>query len=468
MKRIISLCLSVILCFSLVSLAGCGGSSNNNLGTYTEDEIVGSVVENFENNTDKGNGNDNGGAGAVGGDATEQAFFDAVPENLKGTTVKFATWIDHKSTDYSYIFSDFEKLTGIKVEIVPVTQADYIVKLAGMKASDTAPDIIVENGDFPRTLALLQAITKEATGIDVKDSFWDQEVTKLYTVGNKTYAINGANSSWQMASPLVYFNIPLLEKYGVKTPAEYVDENNWTFTTMLKCMEDAKKAGIATPCEIDVSVFSNVYAGGPYKYNASTNKYSNTMGTAKFKEVWNYLTSASEKGYAKLSNAWASSLTSGNTGFVISGAYGLRKQPGWFYQMDSEDIGYAYLPKMDKNDKSYPTSTMTRAYCIAAGAKNAKGAGYFLRYFLNDDWYDLNDIFKDDRAKAMHMNLQKIKNFSNPQLEGVVLTQYDDFKVFFNELTTSTPAQVTANIDKISQKLDYCVEKANKLIANAK
>ena len=466
MKRYLSLFLSIIMCFSLVSLAGCGGEDEQ-LGTYTEEEVIGEVVKG-ENKENKDDDNTSSGSTTTNkADATEQAYFENVPSELNGTTVKFATWIDHKSCDYSYVFSDFTKLTGIKVEIVPVTQVDYIVKLTGMKASGTAPDVIVENGDFPRTLSLLQPITKEATGIDLNDKFWDANVTKLYTVGGKVYAINGANSSWQMASPLVYYNIPLLQKHGIKNPSEYVKENNWTWETLLKCMEDGKKAGI-TGGEIDVTVFSNVYGGGPYHYDAKTGQYSNTMGTQKFKDTWNYLSSAQEKGIVKLTNTWASSLTSGYTGLVISGAYGLRKQPGWFYQMDSDDIGYAYLPKVNKSDANYPTSTMTRAYGIADGAKNPKGAAYFLRYFLNDDWYDTNDIFKDERAANMHYELQKIKDFSNPQVDGVVLTQYDDFKVFFNELTTSTPAQITANIDKVSQKLDYCVKKANKMIEEAK
>ena len=68
----------------------------------------------------------------------------------------------------------------------------------------------------------------------------------------------------------------------------------------------------------------------------------------------------------------------------------------------------------------------------------------------------------------MHYALQKNKNFSNPSVDGVVLTQYDNFKVFFNELSTSTPAQVTANIDKVSQKLDYAIKKANDIINKAK
>lgn len=456
---------------SLVSLAGCG--EEEILSTYTEDEIVGDEIVN-ENKTESGksdgktqNKNNSSKTGKKASES-EIAFFGNVPNELKGTTVKFATWIDHKSLDYAHVFSDFEKTTGIKVQIVAIPQTEYIVKLTGMKASGTAPDVIVDNFEFPRTLPLLQPLTVDKTGINIKDSVWDQEVAKIYTINGKCYAIAGSNSNWEMASPLTYYNIPLLAKYGIKTPADYVKENNWTLDTLKKCAQDCKDAGIFTPCEIDVAVFSNVYGDGPYHYDATSNKYTNTMGTDKFRSMWNMLSDIREKGLAKLSNTWASSLTSGETGFVISGAYGLRKQPGWFYQMDSNDIGYAYLPKEKKTDAAYPTSTFARGYGIADGSKNPKGAGYFLRYFLNDDWYEDDEIFKDSRAAKMHHELLKMKNFSHPELNGVILTQYEDYKAFYNDLTTSTPQQVSANIDKVSQKMDYCIKKANALIDAAR
>ena len=59
-------------------------------------------------------------------------------------------------------------------------------------------------------------------------------------------------------------------KYGNKVVAKFI--NN--------VMEDGKKAGILGG-EIDVTVFSNVYADGPFHYDAKTNKYTNTMGTKK-------------------------------------------------------------------------------------------------------------------------------------------------------------------------------------------
>ena len=474
MKKVISVLLVFVMCVSLLSLAGCG--EKETLSTYTEDEIVGDEISNDVTDTESKEKKSNKTESSTKkstvtnkkASASEIAFFENVPKNLRGTTVKFATWIDHKSCDYAHVFSDFEKLTGIKVQIVPIPQTEYIVKLTGMKASGTAPDVIVDNFEFPRTLPLLQPLTAAKTGINVKDSVWDQEVAKIYTINGKCYAITGSNSNWEMASPLTYYNIPLLKKYGIKTPADYVKENNWTLETLKKCAKDCQNAGIFTPCEIDVAVFSNVYGDGPYHYNASTSKYTNTMGTKKFRQMWNTLAGLREKGLAKLSNSWASSLTSGDTGFVISGAYGLRKQPGWFYQMDSSDIGYAYLPKEKKSDKNYPTSTFARGYGIADGAKNPKGAGYFLRYFLNDDWYDDDEIFKDARAAKMHHDLLKNKNFTHPELNGVVLTQYQDYKAFYNDLTMSTPQQVSANIDKVSQKMDYCIKKANALIDAAR
>ena len=66
-----------------------------------------------------------------------------VPNNLKGTTVKFATWIDHTTTEAKYPMANFEKATGIKVEWTQIPQKDYYSKLVTMVASYTAPDVIL-------------------------------------------------------------------------------------------------------------------------------------------------------------------------------------------------------------------------------------------------------------------------------------------------------------------------------------
>ncbi|MBO4734603.1 MAG: extracellular solute-binding protein, partial [Clostridia bacterium] len=235
MKKLLSLFLVfALICLPICLLTGCG--EEEILSTYTEEDIVGDEI--IEDNTtseeqtvssDKTQSSSNKTAKSKNTkvSAKERAIFESVPGELKGTTVKFATWISHKSLDYAHVFSDFTDLTGIKVDIVAVPQTEYIVKLTGMKASGTAPDVVVDNFEFPRTLPLMQPLIESTTGINVKDSVWDQEVAKLYTVNGKCYAITGSNSNWEMASPLTYYNIPLLKKYGIKTPADYVKDNNW-------------------------------------------------------------------------------------------------------------------------------------------------------------------------------------------------------------------------------------------------
>ena len=74
MKKFLSLFLSIVMCLSLVSLAGCGGEDEQ-LGTYTEDEVIGEVVEGG-NNENKNEGTESSGGTTTNKvDATETAYF---------------------------------------------------------------------------------------------------------------------------------------------------------------------------------------------------------------------------------------------------------------------------------------------------------------------------------------------------------------------------------------------------------
>ena len=125
-RRLLSILAAIIMVLSLMAVAGCG------------DKPV---------------------TGANGGNAVmnnkEEEFFLDMPSELEGTTVKFATWIDHSQTDTADVLAGFEQTTGMKYEWVNVPQGEYITKLIGLIAADQAPDVIVENGDFPNSLELL-------------------------------------------------------------------------------------------------------------------------------------------------------------------------------------------------------------------------------------------------------------------------------------------------------------------------
>ncbi|MBR2044486.1 MAG: hypothetical protein IJ946_09160, partial [Clostridia bacterium] len=180
LKRVISLFLCVAMLLSVCALAGCGGGDN---GKKPVD------------NDGTQNSNEN-----------EEEFFLDMPSELRGTTVQFATWIGHDKTDTAICLEGFEETTGMKLELVQVNESDYVVKMSSLIAADQSPDVVVENGSFPKTLNLLMPLEVETTGLDVTDPFWDQDVVKKYTIGKYPYLVNGKRSSWNIASQMTYYN----------------------------------------------------------------------------------------------------------------------------------------------------------------------------------------------------------------------------------------------------------------------
>ena len=149
----------------------------------------------------------------------EAEYFDNVPVELDGTTVKFATWIDHKSNESAMVLSDFTDLTGIKVELTRIAQSEYVSKMTSLVASGDSPDVVVCNGEWPRLLPVMQPL--DDTILDASDPFWDQGVVKTYTVGGRPYLVNVEQGPWDMGSGCVYYNKRIFEDNGITTPDLY-------------------------------------------------------------------------------------------------------------------------------------------------------------------------------------------------------------------------------------------------------
>ena len=60
---------------------------------------------------------------------------------------------------------------------------------------------------------------------------------EMLSMGGKCY---GFNMPWA-GNSLFYYNKTMFEEYGVKSPAEYYKEGNWTWETMYKCLEEITK-----------------------------------------------------------------------------------------------------------------------------------------------------------------------------------------------------------------------------------
>lgn len=440
-RKSLSLLLALAMIFSLVALAGC----------------------------DK-NGKTKGPNISGTGDTSDEDYFLDMPSELQGTTVKFATWVDHSATNTSVALAGFEETTGMKYQMVQVDQANYITKMTSLIASDESPDVVVENGEFPRTLKLVQPLSKETNGLDATDPFWDQRASERYKIGNCYYFVNGANTHWNADSTITYFHRTILEENGIKTPADYVEENNWTVDTLFTLLKQIKN-GVSlntAPAKITMASWLHIYNANQVKWDTEQDKFINCLTDDTTKAAMKKIMEAQDEGLATVIDNHDDGITTGTHIIQMAGGYGLKQRPGWFEAMDVNDLGYTYLPKLNASDENYPVSVSTRAYGICKGAKNAKGAAYFIRYFLNDAHYEMDSVYKSDEAMDLAAELRKLGDTNKIDMTRAVSCTVDSsFRTtlqYIDPMLKGTAAQVDVNLASAANNFNAAVNESNNII----
>lgn len=114
----------------------------------------------------------------------------------------------------------------------------------------------------------------------------------------------------------------------------------------------------------------------------------------------------------------------------------------------------------------------SRSYGICKGAKNADGAAYFLRYFLNMDFYDKDEIFKNDDCaeldKQIKANMNRKSLVSTDTVISIVTGASGGIYKIFPDLKTCTASQISAALKSGSNSLNACIDRANQMIKDAK
>ncbi len=413
------------------------------------------------------------GAAVAGGKApalnSEEEYFLDIPSALRGSVVQVAGWGSDTDFDKENVYANFTALTGIEIERVFVAQSEYISKLTSLIAAEQAPDVVTENGDFPRTLSILQPITKEATGIDVNDPFWDKQMMDIYAVGGKHYIVCGAKTGTNKAGGAVYFNRTTLEENGIKSPNEYVAENNWNLETFEKLLGQMKSScgyGRA-PASVDVDIWCSMFGAKQLEWSPETNKFTTTVASAQMNAALRTLLTMQDNGLVKIIAGHDDSIAHGTSGLQICGAYGLRCSPGWFYTMDMDDLGFEVLPKLNADDADYPYTIGLHGYGIVQGARNPMGAGYYLRYYLNGDNFDKTKLFKNEEAQALYQRLRDNADYSTATFYRGVRMIVDPLAAsgtMLSLLTAGTAAQINVNLKSVENQIEAAVSEANLLI----
>ena len=386
-----------------------------------------------------------------------------VAKKLKGTTVKFATWIDHTKSEGANAFNTFEKATGIKVEWVNIPQSEYIPKLASMMASGTAPDVFVENNDFfPSSLNIAQPLNKIST-LDMKDPIWDQSVIKESTFGKNVYYINTKYSIWN-GGDSVYYNKKAFEDNGILTPQDYIDAGQWTMDNLIKVMQEFKALNTSyTGGAVNPSYFAS--SMGTSLIYKKDGKFVSGVNDAALTTAFGYYNKMKDQ---KLLGGTEKGFMDGTCGVYLVGTMGLKKT-GFFKAMDPGNIGVAPIPSIDGKNNSY-LSAIYRAYGICRGAKNAEGAAYFLRYFLDPLNYDFDSAFLNDDLRDYFINnisgITADKKHFDFTGSGATVFGYaaSEKNTWTNSLRNAESAQFSVELQKISNEVNTAVNKCNDIV----
>ena len=446
-----SLLMMLVLSMVCAFFVGCGGdkdtASKGNNSKKQETEVV--VSQRFE-------------------DWDNFDPYATISDSIKGSTVRFATWIDHSQTEGAVPLSKFEADTGLKYELVTVAKVRYPENIKAMIATGDIPDVFVSNeetANFPLTMEIAQPINKCST-VNLEEPIWDQSMLATGTIDGNIYLVNTLNSPWS-GSNMVFFNKELFLNNGFKTPAEYYEEGNWSWATFEKVLRDIKSLGADYEGgNVDIEIIADSAGASFVKYDYKTATFSNGTEDTNLVAAYEWYAGLREQG---LVNGSLTKFMEGKCGIVMCGTYGL-KANGTFMGMDPEAIGFTYLPSLQDGGKGC-VSSIYRMYGIIAGAKNADAAGYFLRHFLDYRNYDLQNTFITAEAGNFYYAVtntvadEKYFNFDDACCTFVGAS---GSYIFNNPAVKAAPAQVNGEIQSVSNVVDQAVKAGNELIAKVR
>ncbi len=219
MKKIIALLLAAVMVFTFVACSGGNGEdeSTPTPAPGTDATPTGAEVDYTEGgkylNFPGANGDDNLKLPAL---------------ELTSNEVTFLTH-DAPADPSLDRFIAFRDAYGASLKVTVVGASDRITKFVAAVMGGESPDMF--NYDFRPSLVNKGYCAPWDDYIDFSLGLWDDVRASLDNVKfkNHYYTVGTAPSRW---NSLIYYNTEIFEELSLKTPKEYYDEGNWTWTTM--------------------------------------------------------------------------------------------------------------------------------------------------------------------------------------------------------------------------------------------
>ena len=494
MKRILAL--MCVVAMGVTSMASCrknpssGGDTSSDLWEYesdyeevngdtgstaddssSEDATSSTGTQSSNNSSKKNNSSKNNSSNTSNGQSSgsDKLSSDELAAKYKGTTVKFATWEPHTTNESAKVLKDFTKKYGINVQIMNTPQSGYINTVAGKIAVGEGPDIIIDNGEFPSSLNILQPITVSDT-INLADDIWDQGFIKQATFNGKVYEVNTMCNNWALYG-LFFYNKTLFKNAGMTTtPETLYNAGKWNWDTMETLIKQYTnkmgKGNYGLQVGTDYDITGKIGTGFlVYKNGKVSCDIGNSLLTNSLTRMAQWMTD----GYATHA---ASAFVDRKAAMCFGSTWSLKKTGSFKDMANQAEIGVTYLPDYDASHKAHAVS-FWRGWGIAKKAKNPGGAGLFLRYFLDGNNYDSN-IFISNEVRTLFYELTSNVDYTNQVFEvtggcaDLTNMGFDKFWGTFMTITSHiAPKDIQSNLDGMKPVMNSVADKANKLIADA-
>ena len=394
-----------------------------------------------------------------------QNVLKSMPKSLRGTTVEIFHWNPQSELpNGAQVITKFQQQTGIKVNWKVASYDNYDVELQARVAAGKSPDIVLFQWMNVNRVKLCQPVS--AAGFDFNNSDWDSELMKYYTVKGKTYAVNMKNTLLNRPAA-IFYNKTLIEKYDYEDPYTLWKQGKWTESKFMEMCKDFKRT-VNGPawCVSKYDVWA-LLTGLQSEISYKDGKYGNNLRDKRAIKAWQRCAELYQQGL--IDRSWDSNgFEQGKYLFFdTSLMYTRTTQPYFSTLKSSGTLGVVPFFPVAGQSTQYQLMSEYEAYGFAKGAKNAKGAAFFLRYYLDPASYDANTFFCSEEAKAVYEYAMKqpnrIMHNRNPLGSGNSASPISEVRLALQE---ATPEQVPTVLNTYMSAVDAAVADLNKRLSD--
>ena len=438
-------------------------NSNNKQENASSNNNSNSQVSNNNNNQDSSSSNsnqNNNSSNSSGGKEPNSldALLKSIPANLKNSTVTVYSWNEAGAVSGApKVIENFTKKTGIKVKWNVGSYDNYATEISALVAAGKSPDIIRLMGLQHSIISNMDPLSK--TGFDFTDGIWDKNVIDFYTVNGKKYGANLKNTLIQQPTVLLY-NKDTIAKYDFEDPYTLWKQGKWTWEKFKEMLVDynkeTKNPSWSPRTYVDIATTKGegfiTKNGDRFKSNMSSKTLYN--GLVEMSQMYqDGLVDSIPINYGGIAND--------KNLFLSESIIGARRTHFYFVSL-KEQQKLKIVPLPSVGSKYVQHYSELEAYGLAKGAKNASGAYYFLRYYLDADNYDQKTFFPDTTFMDVYKWCLKQDKIYVPDDHFVITADTGEtYRNMWLKIIETKPDQISSFLAKYSGAVANAVKSTN-------